>query len=87
MQGDDRLLERMYCFHDPLDRDPRKCLVVVHVHTLLRWGDRLRLTAAERLQAVTSVNARHAAKTLRIDESDGKAYGSGVHNPEVSDLG
>ena len=74
LQGDDRLLERMVCFHDRQRGAPEAWLVVVHVHTLLRWGDRLRLTAAERLQAVTSVNARHAAKTLRIDESDGKAY-------------
>ena len=74
LQGDDRLLERMYCFHDPLVRDPRKWLVVVHVHTLVRWGDRLQWKTAERLQTVTSVNVRHASKSLRIDESDGEAY-------------
>ena len=74
LHGDDRLLERMYCFHDPLDRDPRRSLVVVHVHTLLRWGDRLQWKTAERLQKVTSVNVRLASKSLRIDESDGEAY-------------
>ena len=74
LKGDDRLLERMICLRDPLDRDPRNSLVVVHVHTLLPWGDRLKVKTAERLQAVTSVNVRHAAKTLRIDQSDGKVY-------------
>jgi len=39
LQGDARLLERMYCFHDPLDMNPTRRLVVVHVHTLLLWGD------------------------------------------------
>jgi len=54
LQGDARLLERMYCFHDPSDMDPSRWLVVVHVHPLLPWGDRRR-TAASRLQVTTSV--------------------------------
>ena len=62
LQGDDRLLERMFCFHDPLDQDPSRRMVVLHVHTLLRWGDRMQWTAASRLQEVTSVNARHATR-------------------------
>ena len=67
LQGDDRLLERMVCFHDRQRGAPEAWLVVVHVHTLLRWGDRLRLTAAERLQAVTSVNARQKSRcTARL---------------------
>jgi len=62
LQGDARLLERMYCFHDPSDMDPTRRLVVVHVHTLLPWGDRMKWTAASRLQVATSVNARHATR-------------------------
>ena len=61
--GDDRLLERMFCFHDRAVDTPDQWLVVVHVHTLLRWGDRLQFKTAERLQSVTSVNARHAERT------------------------
>ena len=74
LEGDDRLLERMFCFHDRAVGTPDQWLVVVHVHTLLRWGDRLRFKTAERLQSVTSVNVRHAAKAMRIDDSDGKPY-------------
>ena len=62
LQGDARLLERMYCFHDPSDTDPSCRLVVLHVHTLLPWGDRKKWTAASRLQVATSVNARHATR-------------------------
>ena len=37
--------------------------MVIHVHTLLRWGDRLTCTAAERLgDLTTSVDARHAER-------------------------
>jgi len=60
--GDDRLLERMYCFHDPLDTDPRCRLVVVHVQSLQRWGDRMQQTTASRIHEATSVNARHATR-------------------------
>ena len=61
LKGDDRLLERMICFHDRLIAPPDKWLVVVHIHTVLRWGDR-GTVAAQRLHEVTSVNARHAEK-------------------------
>ena len=54
--GDDRLVERLYCFGDPCEEDQR---VVVHAHTLLRWGDRPK-DGAERARFVTSVNVRHA---------------------------
>jgi len=39
MQGNDKLLERMYCFKG-VEESTR---VVVHVHTLIRWGDRGKL--------------------------------------------
>jgi len=58
LEGDNRLLERMYCFKDA-QTDRR---VVVHVHTLLEWGQRNSKTPPERAKKVTSVNVRHAVK-------------------------
>ena len=49
LKDDDRLLERMFCFHDRAVGTPDQWLVVVHVHTLLRWGDRGTVAAAKRL--------------------------------------
>jgi len=59
LMGDKCLLERMYCFKD-VEEDDRR--VVLHVHTLLEWGQRNNKTLAERAQKVTSVNVRHAVK-------------------------
>jgi hypothetical protein len=74
--GDKRLLERMYCFHDPEADVPsdwgrqekrrrRTWLVVVHVHTLLEWGVCKKWKEAEPLREVTSVNVRHATWVAR----------------------
>ena len=52
---DKRLLERMYCFKEA--EDDRR--VVLHVHTLLEWGQRNDKSPSERAQKVTSVNVRH----------------------------
>ena len=72
LEGDERLVERMYCFHDPDDKSPGEQMVAIHVHTLQKWGQR---TPGASLTEVTSVNARHAVKTQRrIDENDGGAY-------------
>jgi hypothetical protein len=51
-----RLLERMYCFKDQ-NEDTR---VVLHVHTLLPWVQRLNTVPGKRASRVTSVNVRHA---------------------------
>ncbi len=60
LQGDDRLLMRMYCFSYELKGD--KIRIAVHVHTSLRWGDRNSISLAKRIQLVTSVNVRYARK-------------------------
>jgi len=62
LRGDKRLLERMFCFHDPEVGAPSDWLVVVHVHTLLEWGDRKKGVAGQPLREVTSVNVRHATQ-------------------------
>jgi hypothetical protein len=64
---DRRLLERMYCFKDA-QTDRR---VVVHVHTLLEWGQRNSKTPPERAKKVTSVNVRHAVKEAKKFEQEG----------------
>jgi hypothetical protein len=61
LSGDARLLEKMYCFHDPEAGAPTDFLVVVHVHTLRTWGERT-MWAAKRLDEATSVNIRHAKR-------------------------
>ena len=48
MQGNDKLLERMYCFKE-VDEDTR---MVIHVHTLVRWGDRAKLHPNSRARKV-----------------------------------
>jgi len=65
-QGNDRKLERMYCYDDPVrakaegvSGDRR---VVVHAHTNLRWGDRLKNKAEDRALVLTSVNVRYATR-------------------------
>ena len=60
LKGNSRQLERMYCFHDPHTGNPEELLVVVHVHTTEKWGDRRKRPSGRRLQRFTSVNARHA---------------------------
>mgnify|MGYP001027568484 CR=1 FL=1 len=69
LEGDNRLLERMYCFKDA-QTDRR---VVVHVHTLLEWGQRNSKTPPERAKKVTSVNVRHAVKEAKGFEQEGGA--------------
>ena len=74
-RGDDRLLERMYCFRDHgSGRQGSERLVVVHVHTLVPWGARLQRQpwpwSGECLQEASSVNVRYAERTLRIDKAD-----------------
>jgi len=56
--GDDRQLERMYCFDD----EHAKSRVVLHVHTPFRWGDRANKNPVARARFVTSANLRHAWK-------------------------
>jgi len=60
LKGNARQLERMYCFHDPHTGNPEELLVVVHVHTTEKWGDRRKQQSGRQLQRFTSVNARHA---------------------------
>jgi len=66
LQGDARLLERMYCFKDGEDRR-----VVLHVHTLLEWGRRNEKPLKDRASRVTSVNVRHAKKETKVFKQDG----------------
>ena len=74
LQGDDRLLERMYCFKDT-EKDSR---VVLHVHTLLPWGERGLRTLKDRAAKVTSVNVRHAVKTTGKFEQEGGKLSVGI---------
>jgi hypothetical protein len=60
--GDNRLLERMHCFHDPDVGASSDWLVVVRVHTLLKWGDRKKWAAGQRLRQITSVSTRHSTR-------------------------
>jgi hypothetical protein len=39
--GDERLVEHMYCFHDPQIGSPEQKIVVIHSHTVMTWGERL----------------------------------------------
>eukprot|EP00961_Rhodomonas_salina_P130700 1759491-Rhodomonas_salina.3 len=57
LEGDDRYLERMYCFADAEDESVR---VVLHAHTLLKWGKRNDVEIKHRADNLTSVNVRHA---------------------------
>ncbi|KAJ1487835.1 hypothetical protein T484DRAFT_2180788 [Baffinella frigidus] len=74
LQGDDRHLERMYCFKE-VDEDTR---VVIHVHTLVRWGDRGKLHPNSRARKVTSVNVRHAKNISGQFQQDGGGFSLGV---------
>ena len=69
LAGDNRLLERMYCFKDA-ENDTR---VVLHVHTILEWGNRRSKTPSQRAQRVTSVNVRHAVKEAKGFKQEGGA--------------
>ena len=51
LAGEDRLLERMYCFGSGTHTR-----VVVHAHTLLRWGDRSNVKPKMRADRITLVN-------------------------------
>jgi hypothetical protein len=62
LMGDQRLVERMYCFHDQHTRAPDQKLTVVHAHTVIPWGVRLATPAPVMMNEITSVNARHANK-------------------------
>jgi len=62
LTGNNRLLERMYCFHDPHCGPCTQLLVVIHAHTLMTWGDRLAASNPVLLSEFTAVNARHASK-------------------------
>jgi hypothetical protein len=79
LMGDKCLLERMYCFKD-VEEDDRR--VVLHVHTLLEWGQRNNKKLAERAQKVTSVNVRHAVK-----EGNGFKQESGAESFPVVPVG
>lgn len=74
LQGDNRLLERMYCFRDTEENSR----VVLHVHTLLPWGERGTKTLQGRAAKVTSVNVRHAAKTTAFFEQEGGGLSVGI---------
>ncbi len=62
LEGDQRLVERMYCFHDPQCGPGDQHLVVVHAHTVMTWGERLAAPGPVRMDEFTSVNACHASK-------------------------
>jgi hypothetical protein len=63
LQGDDRLLMRMYCFSDTQKGDNIR--IAVHVHTSLRWGQRSSLSLPKRIQRLTSVNVRYARRVSK----------------------
>jgi len=70
LEGDQRLLERMYVFKDASAGSDRR--VVLHVHTPLRWGERGGVTVQERVKLVTSVNVRHAVRGAeRFEQEQG----------------
>ena len=60
LKGDQRQMERCYCFHDPQTMPSDEFLVLVHAHTTDKWGDRKKQQPGRRLQRFTSVNVRHA---------------------------
>ena len=62
LQGNDRQLERAYCWHDPQQGHPDELLTVIHAHTTEKWGSRRKLATGRPLSCVTSVNIRHAHK-------------------------
>jgi len=70
LEGDERLLERIYVFKDASAGGDRR--VVLHVHTPLRWGARGEVTLQERVKRVTSVNVRHAVRGAeRFEQEQG----------------
>jgi len=71
LEGGERLLERMYCF-----ADGPEIRIVLHVHTIQKWGRRGEIPFERRADNITSVNVRHAVQALdlRIDPEDGKPY-------------
>ena len=60
LKGDQRQMERCYCFHDPLTKPADELLVIVHAHTTEKWGDRKKQRSGRRLERFTSANVRHA---------------------------
>ena len=73
LEGDDRFLERMYCFHDSNDRSPQEWLVVLHVHTFRRWGER-NANGSRWIDDVTSVNVRHAHRGVSRFEQERRKF-------------
>jgi hypothetical protein len=75
--GDERLLERMYCFHDPQYGQRDQKLVVVHAHTLMTWGERSAARDPVFIDEFTSVSARHAIKENGVFKEERQETGDG----------
>ena len=74
LKGNDRLLERAYCLHDPQQGHPDELLSVIHVHTTEKWGSRRKMSTGRPLSRITSVNIRHAHKdeVVGFQQEDGR---------------
>ena len=62
LQGNDRQLERAYCWHDRQQGHPDELLLVVKVHTTEKWVNRKKSSTGRPLSRITAVNIRHAHK-------------------------
>jgi hypothetical protein len=57
LTGDDKMLERLYCFKDREDESRR---VILKVHTLLKWGERENFHLYQRASKVTAAKFLYA---------------------------
>ena len=62
LKGNDRQLERAYCWHDRQQGHRDELLLVVKVHTTENWLNRKKSSTGRPLSRITAVNIRHAHK-------------------------